>query len=33
MLLLEAVFGLPGLVAAPVVYAWLKAEIKEQRMI
>jgi len=33
MLLLEAVFGVPGLVAAPVVYAWLKAEVKEQRMI
>lgn len=33
MLLLEAVFGIPGLVAAPVVYAWLKAEVKEQRMI
>lgn len=33
MLLLEAVFGLVGLVAAPVVYAWLKAEIKEQKMI
>lgn len=33
MLLLEAVFGVVGLVAAPVVYAWLKAEIKEQKMI
>jgi len=33
MLLLEAVFGIPGLVAAPVVYAWLKAEVKEQKMI
>jgi predicted PurR-regulated permease PerM len=33
MLLLEAVFGVPGLVAAPVVYAWLKAEVKEQGMI
>ena len=33
MLLLEAVFGIPGLVAAPVVYAWLKTEVKEQRMI
>jgi len=33
MLLLEAVFGVPGLVAAPVVYAWLKAEVKEQQMI
>lgn len=33
MLLLEAIFGVVGLVAAPVVYAWLKAEIKEQGMI
>lgn len=33
MLLLEAVFGIVGLVAAPVVYAWLKAEVKEQGMI
>ena len=33
MLLLEALFGVVGLVAAPVVYAWLKAEIKEQGMI
>lgn len=33
MLLLEAIFGVVGLVAAPVVYAWLKAEVKEQKMI
>ncbi|GAB7028013.1 AI-2E family transporter [Geotalea toluenoxydans] len=33
MLLLEAVFGVVGLVAAPVVYAWLKAEVKERGMI
>lgn len=33
MLLMEAAFGIVGLVAAPVVYAWLKAEVKEQRMI
>jgi predicted PurR-regulated permease PerM len=33
MLLLETVFGIAGLVAAPVVYAWLKAEVKEQGMI
>jgi predicted PurR-regulated permease PerM len=33
MLLLEAVFGVAGLVAAPVVYAWLKAEVKAQGMI
>ena len=33
MLLLEAVFGIVGLVAAPVLYAWLKAEVKELNMI
>lgn len=33
MLILEAAFGVAGLVAAPVVYAWLKAEIKEQGII
>ncbi len=33
MLLMEAAFGIVGLVAAPVVYAWLKAEVKEQGMI
>jgi predicted PurR-regulated permease PerM len=33
MLLMEATFGIVGLVAAPVVYAWLKAEVKELGMI
>ncbi|HEX2767778.1 MAG TPA: hypothetical protein VHN12_00715, partial [Geobacteraceae bacterium] len=33
MLLMEAAFGVVGLVAAPVVYAWLKAEVKEQEII
>jgi len=33
MLLMEAAFGVAGLVAAPVVYAWLKAEVKELGMI
>jgi predicted PurR-regulated permease PerM len=28
MLVMEAAFGLPGLVAAPVFYAYLKAELK-----
>jgi predicted PurR-regulated permease PerM len=28
MLVMEAIFGLPGMVAAPVVYAWLKSELK-----
>jgi predicted PurR-regulated permease PerM len=27
MLLMEALFGLPGVVAAPIVYAWLKREL------
>ena len=29
MLVMEAAFGLPGLVAAPVYYAYLKSELKE----
>jgi len=33
MLLMEAVFGVAGLVAAPVVYAWLKKEVKELGLI
>lgn len=28
MLLMEAAFGLPGVVAAPIVYAWVKDELK-----
>lgn len=33
MLAMEAVFGVPGLVAAPVAYAWLKAELKSEGLI
>jgi predicted PurR-regulated permease PerM len=33
MLTMEAIFGISGLVAAPVVYAWLKAELKAKNMI
>ena len=33
MLLMEAVFGLGGLVAAPVVYAWVKSELKASGLI
>jgi len=33
MLAMEAVFGIAGLVAAPVVYAWLKGELKAKVMI
>jgi predicted PurR-regulated permease PerM len=33
MLLMEAIFGLGGLVAAPVVYAWVKSELKAKELI
>lgn len=33
MLVMEAAFGLPGLVAAPVYYAYLKSELKEGEVI
>ena len=33
MLVMEAIFGLGGMVAAPIVYAWLKAELKELQLI
>ncbi|TAL71358.1 MAG: AI-2E family transporter [Rhodanobacter sp.] len=33
MLLLEAAFGLPGVVAAPIYYAWLKGELETARLI
>jgi predicted PurR-regulated permease PerM len=33
MVAMEAFFGLPGLVAAPVVYAWVKSELKLQGLI
>ena len=33
MLAMEAVFGVAGLVAAPVAYAWLKAELKARELI
>ncbi len=33
MLTMEAVFGVPGLVAAPVAYAWLKKELKREGLI
>jgi predicted PurR-regulated permease PerM len=29
MLLMEALFGLPGVVAAPIVYAWIKRELAD----
>lgn len=33
MLLLEAAFGLPGVIAAPIYYAYLKGELELQRLI
>lgn len=33
MLLLESIFGLSGLVAAPICYAWLKDELAARRLI
>lgn len=33
MLVMEAIFGLAGMVAAPVVYAWLKAELKAKALV
>jgi predicted PurR-regulated permease PerM len=29
MLLMEALFGLPGVVAAPIIYAWIKRELAD----
>ncbi len=33
MLVMEAVFGIAGLIAAPVIYAWLKSELTAKNMI
>ena len=33
MLMLEAAFGLPGVIAAPIYYAYLKGELEAQRLI
>ena len=33
MVVMEAIFGISGLIAAPVVYAWLKAELRENNLI
>jgi len=33
MLLFEAAFGLPGVVAAPIFYAYLKSELEAERLI
>jgi predicted PurR-regulated permease PerM len=33
MLLMEAAFGLPGMVAAPIYYAYLKSELEFAKLI
>jgi predicted PurR-regulated permease PerM len=33
MLLMEAIFGAPGLIAAPIYYAYLKRELEAARLI
>jgi predicted PurR-regulated permease PerM len=33
MLLMEAAFGLPGLIAGPIYYAYLKSELEAERLI
>ena len=33
MLLMEAAFGVPGVIAAPVFYAYLKAELGRSKLI
>jgi len=33
MLVMEGIFGVPGLIAAPIYYAYLKAELSAQKQI
>jgi len=33
MLAMDAVFGIPGVIAAPIFYAYLKNELKAQNLI
>ncbi|HSB35241.1 MAG TPA: hypothetical protein VLH41_00085, partial [Thermoanaerobaculia bacterium] len=33
ILLFEAAFGIPGVVVAPVVYAWAKGELRERGLV
>jgi predicted PurR-regulated permease PerM len=33
MLVMEAVFGVPGVIAAPVLYAYLKRELDEAGLV
>jgi predicted PurR-regulated permease PerM len=33
MMVMESAFGMPGVVAAPIFYAWLKRELRNQGLI
>jgi hypothetical protein len=33
MLVMDAIFGIPGVIAAPIYYAYLKIELKAQDLI
>ncbi len=33
MLVMEAAFGIPGLIAAPIFYAYFKEELREKQLI
>jgi hypothetical protein len=33
MLVMDAIFGIPGVVAAPIYYAYLKNELSAQKLI
>jgi predicted PurR-regulated permease PerM len=33
MLLMEAIFGIAGIVAAPIYYAYIKSELREQNLV
>ena len=33
MLVMEAIFGVPGLIAAPILYAYVKDELKELGLV
>jgi predicted PurR-regulated permease PerM len=33
MIIMEAAFGLPGIIAAPIYYAYLKDELRSRKLI
>jgi len=33
MLVMEAAFGIPGLIAAPIYYAYVKDELRERKLV